>query len=42
MLSFFSDWHKDVFGVRPYGSKNVCRELLNIEHESEETEEEER
>lgn len=41
MLSFFSDWYKDVFGSRPYNSNNMVQQILDSQ-ENEEIEEEER
>lgn len=30
-VSFFSDWHKDVYGYRPRGLKNECQRHINQE-----------
>lgn len=34
-LSFFSDWHKDVYGYRPRGLDNECQHLLDKERNNE-------
>lgn len=41
LLSFFSDWYKDVFGSRPHNSNNMVQQILDSQ-ENEEIEEEER
>ena len=37
-LSFFSDWHKDVYGYRPRGLDNECQYLLDKERNKESAE----
>ena len=37
-LSFFSDWHKDVYGYRPRGLDNECQHLLDKERSNKDIE----
>lgn len=38
ILSFYSDWHKDIYHVRPYGERDVCEQIylnkINLTNDS--------